>query len=41
MKPMLIAFIATAIIALSADRALEYAGFSASERNAAPSVRLD
>ncbi len=41
MKPMIIAFIVTAAIAVGADRALDYAGFSASERGSAPSVRLD
>ncbi|MDU8942047.1 hypothetical protein [Ovoidimarina sediminis] len=41
MKPMLLAFIAIAVIAAGADRALDYAGFSSGERGSAPSVRLD
>ncbi len=42
MKTMLAAFAATALIAVLADLGLDrYAGFSAEERQSAPSVRLD
>lgn len=42
MKAMLLAFLATAVIAVAADYGLDrYAGFSSADRGSAPSVRLD
>ncbi len=41
MKAMLLAFAAIIVIAIGADNALNYAGFSASEQGSAPGVRLD
>lgn len=41
MRPMLIAFAATIVIAFGADMLLDHAGFSAQEQNTAAAVRLD
>ena len=42
MKAMLLAFVAVAAIAVVANRALDYAGYSAEEQNSVPAtVRLD
>jgi hypothetical protein len=41
MRAMLTAFVAIIAIAFGAYYALNNAGFSAAERNAAPSVRLE
>jgi len=41
MKAMLAAFAATILIAVGADYALDYAGFSAKEQTSSPNVRLD
>lgn len=41
MKAMFLAFLATAVIAVGADVALESAGFSTQEITSGPSVRLD
>lgn len=40
MKPMLLAFVAIAVIAVAADRLLREAGFSSQDRNAGTAVRL-
>lgn len=41
MKAMMLAFIACALIAVAADFGLDYAGFSAADRQSGASVRLD
>lgn len=41
MKPMLLAFLATAVLAVLADFALDRAGFSVQDVTAGPAVRLD
>lgn len=41
MKPMLAAFLAIAIIAIGANYALDYIGFSSADRMASENVRLD
>ncbi len=39
MRAMLIAFLAMAVIAVAADLALDYSGFSTAETTAGPAVR--
>ena len=39
MRAMLIAFLARAVIAVAADLALDYSGFSTAETTAGPAVR--
>ena len=39
MRAMLIAFLAMAVIAVAADLALNYSGFSTAETTAGPAVR--
>lgn len=41
MKAMWIAFVVALLVAVAADFGLDYVGFSASERQSSPSVRLD
>ncbi len=41
MKPMLLAFIALAIITFGADKALDMIGFSAADQTSGEAVRLD
>lgn len=41
MKAMFLAFLATAVIAIGANLALDRAGFSTQEVTSGPSVRLD
>lgn len=41
MKPMLLAFIAIAVIAFGANYALNNAGFSAADQTSGNAVRLD
>ncbi|SFO84960.1 hypothetical protein [Tranquillimonas alkanivorans] len=41
MKAMLFAFVAIAVIAVAADFALDYTGYSIMERTAGANVRLD
>ncbi|MDZ4096922.1 MAG: hypothetical protein U1D35_18665 [Paracoccaceae bacterium] len=41
MKPMILAFVAIAVVAVLADFGLDYAGFSAQDTTSGPAVRLD
>lgn len=41
MKPMVLAFLATVVLAVLADFVLDRAGFSVQDVTAGPSVRLD
>ncbi len=41
MRPMLLAFAATIVIAIAADFGLQQAGFSSAEQGSTSAVRLD
>lgn len=41
MKSMLLAFVAVGVIAVAANYALEFAGFSSADRTASDNVRLN
>ncbi len=41
MRTMIVAFVAVFVIAVGADYALDYAGYSTEDQNAGTAVRLD